>query len=345
MPQFGKLLRFREDTRRLAATVLYALSQKHELGLFEGNNKSIFPRKYYGAHLRTGPDATAAGWTPYSIQSQNYISEATKYSLELMYVASGNTADLARLAAINSSIIVETKESLLGEPVSPGSYEIARPRKGFKSEWAALMALNWDQRMLVDYEVLLRASMFGGIWESSFAWNVAMRRHVLTGGGGGAWRVIGKKRDEQRALGGRGRRRSRALSGLGERQEEPVVILTKESFVTEEASSAWQNDPSSKLPTRRTKEGAPDPFEWDTPPTTHPDAIAEPANHILPTPKDMIEEAEIDAEYIKDEEQLGESETTTYAAGKALKVRSSNQAFLFIASRSMNMSMGMVMKT
>lgn len=34
---------------------------------------------------------------------------------------------------------------------------------------------------MVDYDVLLKASQFGGIYDSSFSANIAMRRHVLSG--------------------------------------------------------------------------------------------------------------------------------------------------------------------
>lgn len=34
---------------------------------------------------------------------------------------------------------------------------------------------------LVDMEVLLRSSVFGGIVQSSFSWQIAVRRHLLSG--------------------------------------------------------------------------------------------------------------------------------------------------------------------
>ena len=38
-------------------------------------------------------------------------------------------------------------------------------------------------QQLVDYEVFLKSSVFGGSWESPLAWAVAMRRHVVWGRG------------------------------------------------------------------------------------------------------------------------------------------------------------------
>jgi len=42
-----------------------------------------------------------------------------------------------------------------------------------------LQALKWDQQGLVDFLVMLKASDFAGIGHSSFAWNVALKRHVF----------------------------------------------------------------------------------------------------------------------------------------------------------------------
>jgi len=184
VPNFGKILRLREDTRRIAAAVLYALSQKYNLDL--GVQKAepfISGGQFYGAQLTTG----ASGGTPVANQIANYVSEAKKYNLLVMYVAGGLTDDLAALStASNSSFAIETKENLMSERGAIGEPPIAK--KGFESEWHELQTLTQDQQLLVDYEVLLRSSVFGGGGESNSAWNVAMRRHVVVGGG--VWRTI-----------------------------------------------------------------------------------------------------------------------------------------------------------
>jgi len=161
-------LRFREDVRRLAATVLYAMDTNHDINV--DPMAGIQPGKFYGAHLRTAIDAMAAGWTNYANQSANYLSSAVAHNLPLIYLACGNEGDIERFtdSAGNKSIAVTTKNELLFG-------------LGFKDELAEMQALTWDQQGLVDYEVLLRSSVFGGTWESSFGWNIAMRRHV--GGG------------------------------------------------------------------------------------------------------------------------------------------------------------------
>ncbi|PVH79122.1 hypothetical protein DL98DRAFT_371109, partial [Cadophora sp. DSE1049] len=177
--QFGRILRFRPDVRRIAATTLYALNTKYNLGLEPG--RGVVPGKFYGAHLRTGQDAVAAGWTPYEVQEHNYIAHALKSKLGLMYVTPTTPADVEafRNTAANVSISVETKDTLLASVSPLESTSIYTPLKEFEEEWKMLQGLSWDQQLLVDFEVLLRSSLFGGMWESSFSWNVAMRRHVV----------------------------------------------------------------------------------------------------------------------------------------------------------------------
>lgn len=42
----------------------------------------------------------------------------------------------------------------------------------------ALRELTLDQQALVDFLVVLKASDFAGIAHSSFAWNIALKRHL-----------------------------------------------------------------------------------------------------------------------------------------------------------------------
>jgi len=168
---FGKILRFREDVRRLAGTTLYAMNKKYSIGM-DPDAVGVHPGQFYGAHLRTAADAKAAGWTPYIKQSENYLSHANQHRLPVIYLTTGNEADAKRFTetAASLNMSVSTKEELL-------------VGKGFERELKEMKALTWDQRGLIDYEVLLRSSLFGGTHESSFSWNVAMRRHVVTGNG------------------------------------------------------------------------------------------------------------------------------------------------------------------
>ncbi|TVY87504.1 hypothetical protein LAWI1_G008364 [Lachnellula willkommii] len=187
---FGRMLRFREDVRRLAATVLYAMDKQFGMG-FDLDLAGVRPGLFYGAHLRTAPDAKAAGWTPYARQAENYLTHARGKELSTIYLTTGNQEDAKTFTetAANLSISVTTKEDLLAG-------------KRFQRELVEMKSLTWDQRGLIDYEVLLRSSVFGGTHESSFDWNVAMRRHVVVGDGrwarigGGGGESKSYKRDE-----------------------------------------------------------------------------------------------------------------------------------------------------
>lgn len=170
---FGRIVRFREDIRRLSAIVIYAMEKKYKLGFNPAPVGIPEARKFYGAHLRTAVDATAAGFAPYEEQSAAYLEMAHKNNLTVAYIASGSPPDIQRITttAAEQGISVTTKNALLeGDPE-------------FKDALAEMKALTWDQQALIDYMVLLRSSAFGGTWASSFAWNIALRRHVAVNKG------------------------------------------------------------------------------------------------------------------------------------------------------------------
>jgi hypothetical protein len=119
---------------------------------------------HLGAHFRTAIDASSAGWTGYAEQAACYLSQARSHSLSLIYAASSypeSTARFKRDALTFQNVQVTTRYDLLS-----------------RDELEAMKRLNWDQQALVDYEILLRSSSFAGIYQSSFAWNVAFSRHV-----------------------------------------------------------------------------------------------------------------------------------------------------------------------
>ncbi|TVY78176.1 hypothetical protein LSUE1_G007122 [Lachnellula suecica] len=172
---FGRLLLIREDVRKLAATVLYSLSSQYNLSL--NLSGPIQQEKFYGAHLRTASDAAAVGWPGYDMQATNYLNSALASNLSLIYLTTGNPVDAARFSetAASKGITVTTKDALLaGEE--------------FEFEREVMKRLSWDHLGMVDFDVLLRASKFGGMFESSFSWNTALRRHVIVSGG--SWQEI-----------------------------------------------------------------------------------------------------------------------------------------------------------
>lgn len=46
-----------------------------------------------------------------------------------------------------------------------------------ETDTATLKMMSWDQQGMVDFQVMTKASNFGGIGHSSFAWNVALLGH------------------------------------------------------------------------------------------------------------------------------------------------------------------------
>ena len=109
-------------------------------------------------------------YSRYETQAGLFLSGAANASLPLIYVASGDRDEVAKLSAEATArnMTVTTKFDVLGGP-----------------EVAALGGLSWDQQGMVDFLVMTKASVFGGVGHSSFAWNVALGRHVVGGEEGG----------------------------------------------------------------------------------------------------------------------------------------------------------------
>jgi hypothetical protein len=171
MTSFGRLLRIREPSRRLAAAALHTLRTKHNIPITPVN---ITASAFFGAHLRVAADATKAGWTGYDQQAAFLLDFADEVNLKTLYVTSeSEPAETFRADASKRGAVALAKEDLLDE-----------------AETEELRDMTWDQQALVDYEVLLRASSFGGIELSSFAWNVALRRHVVSLTGREAWENV-----------------------------------------------------------------------------------------------------------------------------------------------------------
>ncbi|KAF3768988.1 hypothetical protein M406DRAFT_239083, partial [Cryphonectria parasitica EP155] len=180
---FGKLLRTRDDVKALAASALYNLAKVYSLPLpspRSDRSAAQTAESLVGMHLRTEKDARDS-WSffpGYDDQTAYFFAHLEslptlppppgappgKKGRKLAYLATGLTATdsdvvrfRARAAELDTTVLL--KRDLLDE-----------------TEVAALNRLTWDQRALVDYEILLRAGTVLGIVESSFAWDVALRR-------------------------------------------------------------------------------------------------------------------------------------------------------------------------
>ncbi|EMR82775.1 putative alternative oxidase protein [Botrytis cinerea BcDW1] len=129
-------------------------------------SQPFLPDTFFGAHLRTEIDAmknwSAEDWfyQRYEAQSIQYLKKLASTNLTLVYVASGNKSETARLARDAAAYNVTTKWMLLD----------AKDRE-------SLSRLSWDQQAIVDFLVMTKSSRFVGIGHSSFTWNIALQRH------------------------------------------------------------------------------------------------------------------------------------------------------------------------
>ncbi|KFY42161.1 hypothetical protein V495_04643 [Pseudogymnoascus sp. VKM F-4514 (FW-929)] len=165
---FGKLLKFRADTRILATKTLLALAANESYTL--DLSQPIPAGFFFGAHLRTEHDAQlgwpAADWVygRYDTQAKFYFKQVLESEIRRVYIASGDQEEVAKFAgeAVEKNITVSTKFDVLGP-----------------EDVAQLKEMSWDQQGMVDFLVMLRSSQFVGVGHSSFAWNVALVRHTF----------------------------------------------------------------------------------------------------------------------------------------------------------------------
>lgn len=168
---FGKMFATRHDCRRWAAMAVANLASKYTISI--DATEVIHTNAYYGAHLRTEQDAAQTGWfkkegplevgVNYTEQTDAYLAHAAEYGLRVMYVATGNATELARFTekAANASppVQVTSKWDLLSQ-----------------EDVDALSQLDWDQQALVDLEILMRCTIFGGMAKSSFSFTISTTR-------------------------------------------------------------------------------------------------------------------------------------------------------------------------
>lgn len=164
---FGRILRIREDARRLAAAALFNMQKMFRLNLNPKN--SLKSNGFIGVHLRTEKDVQGV-FPSYEDQAADYLDVIVENKIPVIYLATGATKENVthfreRAEDFNATTVLKT-DILEG------------------SDLEALEQLSWDQRALVDYEVMLRAGLMVGTSMSSFAWNLALRRKNTYGYGG-----------------------------------------------------------------------------------------------------------------------------------------------------------------
>ncbi|KAF3765570.1 hypothetical protein M406DRAFT_338999 [Cryphonectria parasitica EP155] len=185
--EFGKILSFRNDTRALAAKVLYELQQRHAPTINPAS--AINPDAYFGAHLRLEKDAVWA-WDPDEwrfSRMRDQFAEHFRYldrtGLGVVYVACGNQTVVEmfadslrrwRAGATGSSVTGNTANTNNDVTVVT-KYDLLQG-----ADLRRLEGMTFDQQALVDFLIMFKASAFMGVAHSSFSWNVALRRHELS---------------------------------------------------------------------------------------------------------------------------------------------------------------------
>lgn len=181
---FGDLLRIRKDVRELAAQTIVEMSKF--AGVEPDPTYETLNTPYLGVHLRTESDALGF-WPNYDQQTAGYLEAAQKNGLKHAYLACGNATDGHRFA--------EQAHAKLGMNMT-SKLDLL---KG--DDLTRLTDLSWDQQALVDFLVLQKSTHFTGCSFSSFTMNIAIKRHLMTGGiASRAWKSPG---DEFSTLVGR----------------------------------------------------------------------------------------------------------------------------------------------
>ena len=159
---FGRILLIREDVRRLAASALLNMQKRYGIDLDPRKQAEEGHRSFVGIHMRTEMDVTDEIFPSYATQAAYYFDYISKLNSTLVFMATGAThenitAFIEKAQDFNVTVVLK-KDILEGEDLD------------------LLNSLSWDQRALVDYEIMLRAGHIAGPSESSFTWNLAMRR-------------------------------------------------------------------------------------------------------------------------------------------------------------------------
>ncbi|CAK7218240.1 inducible alternative oxidase 2 [Sporothrix bragantina] len=190
---FTRMFASRNSLRRLGAAAVWDLEQR--MGRPVVSDAILFPELYaktYGlptaaplqgttldkvavntsqvTHLLRNrvTDATKFKWPGYEFQAPSYLREALERNLTSIYLAAGSAESTQRFKAEAEAadLTTYTKEDVLGE-----------------EEMTEYNALTWDNKAVVDFQVLLHSSFFAGYGQSTFSQTMVMRRSALPDAG------------------------------------------------------------------------------------------------------------------------------------------------------------------
>lgn len=197
----GSLLRTRQDIRQLAGSALYNLAHQFDIPQLllpeRGYTAAGTVVNFTGAHLRTEKDAQA--FPDFEIQAGYFLEFLKRHSPSLPPGPSPNDAagllppSAPRLRQRNHVVYLATGLRATDADVKEfraraAEYDATVVLKHDlfdQDELTVLEHLSWDQRALVDYEIMLRVGHVVGVVESSLAWNIALKRAALYGAGEG----------------------------------------------------------------------------------------------------------------------------------------------------------------
>ncbi|KAK3996793.1 hypothetical protein QBC44DRAFT_316578 [Cladorrhinum sp. PSN332] len=163
---FGRVLRPRKDARLLAAVALYNLQKRY--GVIGYPSRNIQNNRFAGVHLRTESDAAGVnGFPNYDTQSANMLGFVHDVEARLVFVATGTT---------------DKEKKAFAEKAQEFNMTAVFKNELLEDEGLMLLdEMTWDQRALVDYEIMLRAGKVVGPVETSFTWNLALTRSLVPG--------------------------------------------------------------------------------------------------------------------------------------------------------------------
>jgi GDP-fucose protein O-fucosyltransferase len=180
---FGKILSFQETARYLAGAALWELRNRYELPIY--SNVLVSEDAYFGSHIQVENDAVEAlpahDWPlqRFEAQAKAQVEEIKRTNLTVVYVACGDVVVAERFASLAKSALAPSR-----------NMTVVTKNDLFRGKDLKLLeSMTFDQQALVDFLVLVKATRFAGIGHSSFAWNVALRRHELS--------ILGRKMKEQ----------------------------------------------------------------------------------------------------------------------------------------------------
>jgi hypothetical protein len=168
---FGRLLHWTNPSiRKSAAAITYAMSMQQSF-VYDPTVRYIQHETFLGARLQGSPSQT-----PPEQQAKYYLHLAATQNFSTLYLASASPYHLRYFKdhassyplSVGGSIKIVEKFSLLSSQF-------------FAADLAALQALSAEEQECVEYEVLLRSSIFTSVFENievgAWAWGIAMRRH------------------------------------------------------------------------------------------------------------------------------------------------------------------------